>query len=204
MGNYLLERLRELGFAAEKLLIYRSLASDEGTKALWAATDSADLLVLSFPLYVDSLPALVIETLESLAGHRQACGSLRKQRLLAIVQCGFPETHQNDTALAICRRFAKEAGFEWAGGLALGGGVAIDGRPLSEVKGMARNVIKALNLSADALGRGEPVPQEAVRLMAKPLMPTWLYLWVAEWNWRRRAKKHKVLDELDARPYKST
>ncbi len=203
LGSYLLERLRERGCATEELFLYRSLASEEGCKALLAATAQADVLILAFPLYVDSLPALVIRALENIAKHRQAADNLRKQRLLSIVNCGFPETHQNDTALAICRRFAREAGFEWAGGLALGGGEAIDGEPLSSVKLLARNVIRSLDLTAESLARGETVPQKAVELMAKPLLPAWLYIWWGEKRWWWRARKHGVEDQLDARPYKS-
>lgn len=204
LGTYLVERLRERGLACEMILIYRSLRSDEGRRALLAAIERADILLLAFPLYVDSLPSLVIRTLELLAECRQTSAKTRKQRLLAIVNCGFPEAHHNDTALAICRRFGKEAGFEWSGGLALGGGEAIDGQLLPGVKVMARNVIKSLDLTADALAAGEPIPQEAVRLMAKPFLPSWMYTWLGERRWRQRAKKHGVRDELDTRPYQGS
>lgn len=46
--------------------------------------------------------------------------------MVGIVNSGFPEAFHNDTALAILRRFAAETGFQWAGGLALGGGGTID------------------------------------------------------------------------------
>lgn len=201
LGTYLTERLRERGFAVETLLIYRSLGSDDRREALLDATDRADILILAFPLYVDSLPSLVIRTMEHLAEHRQAKGNLENQRLLAIVNCGFPEAHHNDVAVAICRRFAQEAGFEWAGGLALGGGEAIAGLPLHRVEIMARNVIRSLDLAADALATGEPIPEKAVRLMAKPLLPSRMYTWLGERKWRQRAKIHGVQNELDARPY---
>jgi len=90
LGTYLVERLHERGFAVETILIYRALASEECRQTLLEAADRADLLVLASPLYVDSLPSLVIRTLELLANHRQAERSPRKQRLLAIVNCGFP------------------------------------------------------------------------------------------------------------------
>jgi hypothetical protein len=201
LGGYLIERLGERGYSTRKLLVYRSLASDEGHGELLAATDSADILILAFPLYVDSLPSLVIRTLESLAKHRLASGPLRTQRLVAIVNSGFPEAHHNDTALAICRRFAKEAGFEWCGGLALGGGEAINGQPLSKMKLLARNVIKSLDQAAESLARGGAIPQDAVNLMAKPLVPNWMYVWLGERRWWQRAKKRAVQEELNARPY---
>jgi len=201
LGDYLIQRLGERGYATRKLLIYRSLASEEGHRELLAATDLADILILAFPLYVDSLPSLVIQTLESLAKHRLAGGPLRPQRLVAIVNCGFPEAHHNDTALSICRRFAKEAGYEWCGGLALGGGEAINGQPLSKMWPLARNVIKSLDQAAESLTLGGAIPQGAVKLMAEPLVPHWMYTWLGERRWWQRAKKHGVQHELNARPY---
>ncbi len=114
---------------------------------------------------------------------------------------GFPEASQNATALRICRRFADEARFEWAGGIALGGGEAIGGRPLAKVGGMARNVVRALDLAASELAAGRPVPEAAIRLMARPLVPTWLYLLFGRRGWRRRAARHHAGDRMDARPY---
>jgi len=201
LGDYLLQHLAERGYATQTLFIYRSLATEAGRRTLLAAVDSVELVVLATPLYVDSLPALVTRTLESIAEHRRAGSNSGVPRFVGIVNCGFPEAHHNDTALAICRRFAKETGFQWAGGLALGGGEAINGRPLSKVKRMARNVIKSLDLTAENLARSETISQEAVALMAKPFVPNWVYVWLGEWGWRRRAKKFGAQHQLDARPY---
>ncbi len=201
LGSYLCERLGERGFETETLLIHRALKSDQGREELLAAADHAGVIVLAFPLYVDSLPYLVIKAMEVIAKHRRAGGEREKQRLLAIVNCGFPEARQNDTALAICRQFAREVGLEWAGGLALGGGEAIGGQALPKVKGMARNVIKSLDLAAAALAEGKPVPQEAAGAMAKPITPGWIYALLGGIGWKRQAKKHGAQKKLRDRPY---
>ena len=113
----------------------------------------------------------------------------------------IPAACFSNSALAICRQFAKEAGFIWAGGLSLGAGESISGKQLSEVQGMARNVIKSLNLSADALADGKPVPQEAIELMAKPIVPIWAYSLIGGFGWKQQAKKYKADKKLRARPY---
>lgn len=89
------------------------------------------------PLYVDSLPAQLTHALEEISLRRVGRGWATSPGIVAIVNNGFHEAGQNAVALRICRRFAAEAGFEWAGGLALGGGEAINGRPLSELRGVA-------------------------------------------------------------------
>lgn len=203
LGEYLLERLRARGSETDTLLIHRSLRSNQHGEALLAAIDRADILVLASPLYVDSLPYLVVRTLELIAKRRERVSEPGGKRFVAIVNSGFPEAMQNGTALAICRKFALESGLGWAGGLALGGGEAINGRPLSEVGRMARRVTRSLDLAAAALAEGKPVPDEAVTLMAKPLVPSWAYTLLGEISWRRRAKRYGVQKNLRDRPYQS-
>jgi hypothetical protein len=201
LGTYLIERLRERGAEPETMFLHRSLHTDETRAALLAASERADVLVLAFPLYVDSLPYLVIQSLELIAAHRRTSVGRKRQRLVCVVNCGFPEAHHNDTAIAICRRFAHEADFEWAGGLGLGGGEALNGQPLQRSGGMARNVVKSLDLAASALADGKAVPQEAIVLMAKPLVPVWMYMLLGSFGWKRLAKKYGVQHRLYERPY---
>jgi hypothetical protein len=201
LGAYLLEQLRAEGFTTDTLFIHTSLSSDKRREGLLRATGQADIVVIACPLYIDSLPSVVIRAMELIAKDRRAQKDLPQQKLLCIVNCGFPEARQNDTALAMCRQFAREAGFQWAGGLALGAGEAIGGRPLLKVKGMARTVIKSLDLIADALAAGTPVPQEALKKRARLFVPNWLYVWVGSMHWRRQAKKHGVYRKLDDCPY---
>jgi hypothetical protein len=126
---------------------------------------------------------------------------VRRQELLAIVNSGFPEAHQSETALAICRRFAKETGFAWAGGLALGGGEAIGGQPVDEAGGRARHLKRALDLSAAAIVEGKAVPERAMALMARPFIPRWLYTFIGDMGWRRKAKREGCKTRLDGKPY---
>lgn len=203
LGTALLERLREHGVEGETLFLHRSVHTVERRQELLAATERADMILLATPLYVDALPYLVVRALELIAEHRRKRAAAKSQSLVSILNCGFPEAHQNDTAIAICRQFAREAGLEWAGGLSLGGGEAIGGQPLESKGRMVRNVIRALEVSADALAAGERVPEEAVKLMAKPLVPPRMYTWLGAVGWRRQAKKHGATDKLDERPYEA-
>lgn len=96
------------------------------------------------------------------------------QRLMGIVNSGFPETHQNSVALAICREFALQSGFTWTGGLALGGGGAVGGDPLTAANrsgAPVKNLIAALDITAATLAGGLPVPAEAARLFTKNGIP---------------------------------
>jgi hypothetical protein len=152
-------------------------------------------------LYVDSIPYLVTKTLELIAGHRQDRSERGGQRLVAVANCGFPEAQHNETALAICRRFAREARFEWVGGLSLGGGQALHGRALIAVPSMARNAMTALEMTAEALVSGKPLPESAVEVMAKPIVPARVYTWLGGFGWKQQARNYGTHRQLHARPY---
>ena len=201
LGTYLCQRLQARGFQTETQLLHRVFRGAEAQAALLEAVTGADLLVLAFPLYVDALPALVVRTLETIAAQAPSGPGRSAQRLVAIANCGFPEAGHNNVALAICRQFAVQTGFQWAGSLSLGGGQAINGRPLAEVGGMARDITAALDRAADALAVGDPIPELAHRLMARQPIPSRVYIWMGGWGWRLQARKNGAQRRLYARPY---
>ena len=87
LGSYLMNQLAARGVQTEAIQIYHTLNSSEKTQLLLEKLDSADLAVLSFPLYVDSLPAPVIELMERIAAHR--ANHTRETRLAALVKLRF-------------------------------------------------------------------------------------------------------------------
>ncbi len=207
LGLRLLEGLGSRGWDVQSHSIYAAFDAPEKDAALLEAALSADLLLFSFPLYVDQLPAPVIRTLDRLAEARWGRAAASKPRLAALVQSGFPETHQNAFALDVMRRFAETQGFDWAGGMPLGMGGAASGRPLPEKPaGLLRNVVTALDRAAEALAAGGPIPGEVTDLLAKPLMPKKLYFLGANWGWRQQARVNarKSGQDVDLRatPYR--
>lgn len=202
LGSYLLARLAEGGMETEVFYVCRC-QRPEKERALFEAVDRADVFVLSLPLYVDALPYLVTRCCERMAAHRATRPTVPKQpevRFVALVNCGFPEVVHTYTALDMCRVFARQAGFAWQGGLGLGGGEAIGGRSLEEVGGMARNVRTGLDLAADALLAGRPVPEEAQALLARPMVGSRLYTALGNVGWLRTARRNGTLRRLWDRP----
>jgi NAD(P)H-dependent FMN reductase len=202
LGAYLLQRLAERNLATETRYVSRAMRTPGRTQELLQAVDRADLIILAFPLYVDSLPYLVVQALERLAAHRQAQPIPSPASFTAIANCGFPEPQHNQTALAVCEQFAASAGFTWAGGLALGAGGAISGRPLVELGGRTHNVRAALDLVASALATGNLAPKEALAMLAQPIVPTPAYLLVGDYGWLMQARRNRALLRLAARPFK--
>lgn len=163
--------------------------------------EEAGLIILAFPLYVDCIPAGVIKALELIADHRKLESDREKQGFAIIINWGFPEAQHNNTTIAICKIFSREAGFEWKGALSLGMGGAIGGRSLEERGGMVRNVIKGLDLAAQSLAEGEDVPEEAVEIFGKKFIPLTLYTKMGNLGWNQKAKKYGVRKKIKDQPY---
>jgi NAD(P)H-dependent FMN reductase len=216
LGTYLLDRLGEQGWQTESLTLNDALLRDKGSTEFLAAVDRADLLILAFPLYIDSLPFLATRALETMAAHRPTRLDAPAQRFVALCNSGFPEARHCAPALAICRQFALQCNITWAGSLALGAGEALcSGDPLSAYgsKGHppTRHVMQALDLAASALAKGLPVPGQAQKLLEKcpiPLFPFSLWIWLLPKlggrYFRQRSAQHGVSrQELLNRPYES-
>jgi|WetSurMetagenome_2_1015567.scaffolds.fasta_scaffold80993_2 hypothetical protein len=202
LGTYLLERLQKNGVVTEKAYISRSLSSDKNRAEMLRLVDRSSLIILACPLYVDSLNAQTIEALELIAEHRKTRTDIGGKSFAVIINSGFPEAKQNNTAISVCHLFAKQVDFNWAGGLAMGAGAIIDGQPLAEIGVRARNQKRALEIAADALALEEPIPEKAIVLMSKLGIPKWLYLLIANQSGKHEAKKLGVTNKLYDQPYK--
>ena len=164
------------------------------------AVEITDVVILSFPLYWDSLPSHLIEALERLDAHRKEIESKKGQRFYVIVNNGFPETWHNEVSINMCRLFAKEAGFKWQDALNMGGGATIGEKPLEETGGMTLRLRATLEMAAAAMAKGEPIPKEVERRFGKQLYPSWVAL-LTNFVWRRQAKRNGLKYPLRARPY---
>jgi hypothetical protein len=202
IGTYLGSKLEHKGVPYERVYIRQCPSSDAKKAALLRLVDESDLIILASPLYVDGLHSQVIETLELIAEHEKGKPDLDKKSFVAISNGGFPEAKQNSTALNICRLFAKQVGFNWAGGLAMGGGGTVAGKPLAELGFRVRDKTKALENAADALAQGDPIPEKAVGLMSKLGLPRWMYLLLANRRWKSQAKKNIPIKTMYAQPFK--
>jgi len=201
LGTYLSEQLGAQSIQTETIYLHTVLRSPEKMRALLDAVDAADLVTLAFPLYVDTLPAPVIEALERITAHRKDRDRTRRQLFAAIANCGFPEAFQCNTALTNCESFARGAGFTWAGGMALGAGHMLDGVLLAEGGGMTMMMRQNLEQAAKALAQGQAIPQAARDGLAKPVIPHWLYRLTGWLRWNKQSKDYGAKKLLKRQPY---
>ena len=154
-------------------------------------------MILSAPVYVDSLPALVLTGLAHLAETKRDL----PQAILPIIQSGFPEVQHTRPALEILANTAAAAGMDWAGHLAMGGGPMVDGANPDTMGNHAIHQVKGLDLAAAALDAGSPVPPEATDEFARiPITPR-LYRLMGQAGWLAQAWKQNALRHMWDTPF---
>jgi hypothetical protein len=200
-GDAMLGRLSARRAETRTARVTPAFQSQETMDRLMADVDWADLVLLSSPVYVDTLPAPVMRLLETWGRRATAPGAAvrRPVRLAALVQCGFPEARHCASAIDVCEEFCRESGVGWAGALAFGCGGALAGRT-PEHSPLAR-VVPSLDQAADALAAGDAIPAEAAQSFGRQFAPTWGYTLFGGFSWWWMARKRGGREPLRLRRY---
>lgn len=191
-GSYLARRLEVAGVRA-------TVRSTAPMETLVADVRGADLLVLSFPLYADGIPARLKEALMQIVADNP-----EPKFCAALVQCGFLESGHNDTAIEMCRLFARDAGFTWLGGVGRGAGGMLAGKPLEQAPQPLRATREALDRAAALLARGEPFSEEIVSVFRQAPLPRWLYSMAADLGFILQLLRNGQLLSMFRKPYRPT
>lgn len=157
----------------EVKLVYSAGLSPEGLLELLGTHRT---LILTFPLYVDSLPSHLVDLLEGIKGKVSGVS------LYAVVNSGFFESEKNLVAIEILKNFCLEAGLKWGRALAFGGGgmvVSSSRLNFGPLKGLG---LELERLAADALAGAEGPDR-----LATPKVPKWFYKFGAHLLWRWKA-----------------
>ncbi|MCA9618641.1 MAG: flavodoxin family protein [Myxococcales bacterium] len=200
LGGYLVDALVARGWTSEAVHVAHTvrIGRDQSPK-LVEAVRRADLVVAATPLYVDALPALVLQGLRNLELAAKAePGPM--PAILPIVQCGFPEAGHNALAVDILADAAGRIGMPWVGHLAMGGGGIIDGMPLKERGGVVHHQAAALDAVAARLDEGGTVDEAMGQEFATPAIPGAAYRAIGQVGWVALALKHGSLLKLWDRP----
>lgn len=211
LGKYLLDKLSPKKFEKVEIRIIDSYKSKNKLDNLLRAVNDCDYLMLTFPLYFDAPPAIVIKTMDLIAEYRRDKKQDKEQQMIAICNNGYPEPRLSETALDICRIFAKETGFLWNGGVGVAGftGVVfleslkkkVESPSLPSFGIKAKKIIKGLNKVVKLLNQDCVITENGKYRLIKQFLPPWLYYRIGHYVWRSHAKKNGTLHRLNDRPY---
>ncbi len=171
LSDYLQKKLNERSCQVNSVLLRKEMSSPD---ELLSRIKNTDVLVLSFPVYENSVPGLVLEFFEWLTENRELLAT-GNRKLLVISNSGFPEPEAHESAIAHCKAFTCEAGFAWLGGIPVAPGTLIDGKKLEETGGTYRSIRSILDLTAEMICRGEAVPEERIKSVSRPLFSPIIY-----------------------------
>jgi hypothetical protein len=202
LGLYLCHRIDPTKFTYQENDLRSVLFEKEYNPSYWLDNVlKSDLIILLSPLYVDCLPSYVFKAFEEIYRRRKDIKNPKDMQFLAIINSGFPESSQSQTALDICHHFARESAMRWLGGLPLGAGFMLGGKDLRKMGWLIRKIKKSLDLSAMAINQGEAIPEEAIRLMEKPIFGKKLFCWLGNMGFKQMAKRKGIAQRLYDRPY---
>lgn len=199
--DYLRKQLEGHGKSCELSIVHKIMRNETDFENFCNLLDSADYLIVTIPLYVDSLPSPVIDIFTRMSKRRSSNTSKGNPKFLVIVNSGFPEQHQNLLAINICKQFAQDANLDWIGGIPFGGGAIIGGAPLEHTGGRGKNARTAIESLANALSTDEEVPEECISRINKLIIPKRMYMMMGNMRWRKESGSNKVRDRLKDQPY---
>ncbi len=199
--EYLKAQLENHGKSCELATAHKIMRNETDFENFSNLLDGADYLIVTMPLYVDSLPSHVIDIFTRLLKRRSSDSSKANPKFLAIVNSGFPEQHQNLLALNICQQFAQEADLDWIGGIPFGGGAIIGGSPLESSGGRGKQARFAMEILAKALSEDKEVPDECISRINKLIIPKRIYMMMGNIRWRKQSGSNKVRDRLNDQPF---
>jgi len=144
----------------------------------------SEILLISYPLYVDGLPSGLIKWLEEY--RRIALEAKSVQTVYAAANCGFYEGEQNRHSLKMIEAFAISSRLKWGGGIGIGTGEMITAmKEVPPQAGIRRPVFEIMKKLSNALESESPLAQN---LYAHHGFPRILYKVSGEAGWRKKAR----------------
>lgn len=138
--------------------------------------DYSDVLFV-FPLYADGVPAILLEFLKSLS----AAPPTHRPVLSVLINCGFQEPWQNDSAVAIMRCFAHMEGYPFGSVLKVGSGEAILSTPF----------VLLVNAAIIRLARAITAGRHR-ELQVSMSMPKWMFIKASRHYWIEYGRRNGI------------
>jgi len=151
--------------------------------------EQTDCIVFAMPLYVDGVPAPVLQFMLKLETYMQG-KDMSDKYLYAMGNCGFYEGRQNAILIHIMKNWCKKTGMKWGQGIGIGSGEMFGAmREIPLGKGPTKNLKKGL----EQFARNIKDRKSADEIYVEPNMVSQgMFLMVANKFWDMQAKKNGV------------
>lgn len=143
----------------------------------------SDVILLAFPLYVDSPTSLVLSFLDFIYDNKV---NIKEKRLYTIINCGFREGEQNITAVNIIKRWCDKVGAKYSGSLLIGAGEIVG---KEKYKPICRKALKKLDNFSKVI-KGKDSTDDIITTM--DFLGNRIYCFLANINWNKSGKRNKL------------
>ena len=146
---------------------------------------NSDVIVISFPLYVDSPSSIILSFLDYIVDNNI---DLSGKKIYTIVNCGFREGEQNITAVNIIKRWCDVTSATYATSIMIGAGEIVG---KDKFKFLSRKATKDINKFANIVKLKE-IKEDIITTM--DLFNNKLFCYVANLSWKKKGKKKNLSD----------
>jgi len=147
---------------------------------------SSEVIVLAFPLYVDSPTSITLKFLDYIVDKKI---DLCEKQIYVIINCGFREGKQNITALNIIKRWCYKVNAKYSGAIMIGAGEIVG---KEKYKYVSRRALKYLDIFKEKISSREVV-QDIITTM--DLLNNRMYCYLANISWIKKCKKYNLSKE---------
>lgn len=161
--------------------------------------EEAEKFLLAFPLYVDSMPAIVKTFIESL---EPLCGRKENPDMGFLVQSGLPESIHSRYVERYLKKLSARLGCNYMGTIIKGGVEGVQAKPVR----MNKKLFNSFYQIGKTFGETGKFDEEIINRLAQPEKYSKLYLWLFKlfgkfWYWDMMLKKNNAFEKRFAKPY---
>ena len=139
----------------------------------------SDVIVIAFPLYVDSPPSIILEFLDYIVDKGI---ELKDKYIYLVINCGFREGKHNITAVNIIKRWCKKVKAIYCSSILIGSGEIVG---KEKYKFISKKALKEINRFASVV---EYKMLDDDKITTMDLINNQIYCFIANLFWNRKAK----------------
>lgn len=161
-----------------------------------------DSIILALPLYIHSMPGIVMRFIE----HLKANTKDKPKYIGFIIQCGFPEGSQCEYLVRYFKSLAEELNLEYLGALIRGDAAGINMMP----EFMTRKLFMNLKRLGEIYEQTHRLDEEIIKKVMQPVeikgfklkfMKLAKRVGLMDIMWNKFLKENKAFEERFAKPY---
>jgi len=164
--------------------------------------ENADVLVISFPLYIYCLPGMLMRYLEDYSQYVNSKEKSEKTtEVYAIVNCGFPNPEICNNALRVIKNFCQRTNLHWRFGIAVGmGGILAAGKNSFLINKLSSTVYRSIGKIKKDIEKPDEGRKEDYYV--SPHISKGLVRFLINKSWSSKAKENGLTrKDLHGKPY---